>query len=277
MKIRIALVAGVIGMLSALLINPGLHSLAQSGNIALNVPVLVNDYYLGAYTSVSNQIPRGIIGLDGSNVVRIDPGAGGARFGGALTVDGASTFTGGQTFTGAGTFNGGITSTTGTFSGAITGSSYAVLAVPTIAFVTTDFLTAVNTNFQPITGLSWTLPATAVVNMPFGCTVTFSQGTATAAVSFGLSATAAPTNLQSAGTMVVTTAGTSSYGQAVITTATSSATVTATPNVVATLYIAQVNGFVENPAQANTIALNVKTATGADGVTIKRGSYCRAF
>lgn len=125
----------------------------QANGVTPNVNTVLNNYGLGAYMDVSNQFARPIIGLDGSNIVRIDYGAGGTRFGGNVTVDGTTTFSGGTTFsgnitvggtfavtgtsafTGAATFNGGLSDgisqfavifagTSGTFAGDATNFRY---------------------------------------------------------------------------------------------------------------------------------------------------------
>ena len=71
--------------------------------------------------------------------------------------------------------------------------------------VTSDFTTAANTSLQTITGLSWTLPATAI-NYSFSCKLMYSQGTANAAVAFGVqAATNSPTNIMGMGKIYTST------------------------------------------------------------------------
>src|SRR3990167_3421495 len=137
--------------LTALLLLPSVL-FAQSGNVARNVTPILNDYYLGAYTTVANEIARGIIGLDGSNVVRIDLGNGGTRFGGDVTIDGATTLTGGVTFSGNVT----ITGTLGVTGATTLSSTLAVTGVSTFSVATTAATPAVVGRGFTTTGLYWT-------------------------------------------------------------------------------------------------------------------------
>ncbi len=149
---------------------------------------------------------------------------------------------------------------------------------PTFVYVTSDFTTAANTNLQNITGLTWTMPATNAVNLPFDCYFQFSQATGTAAVSFGIQdVTTAPTQINANGTMA-TSATAVAFGPGVqaLNTTTATAILTRTPSATATIFPAEIHGVIEQPSgPASAINIMVKTATSGDAVTVKRGSYCR--
>lgn len=143
--------------------------------------------------------------------------------------------------------------------------------------VTADFLTdGASTSLNPIPGLTWTLPANTALNVPFGCTIAYAQGTGSAAITIGPGFTQAPTNAEVMG-FIGTNATTIATGATLITTATS-AGISGTPGAQTTVFPAEIHGFIENPSQAaNVVTINIKTATAADSVTIKRGSYCKLF
>lgn len=146
--------------------------------------------------------------------------------------------------------------------------------------VASDFTTTANTNLQTITGLSWTLAANTAQNVPFSCHLAYSQGTAVAAVSFGIqAATVSPNNIFATGAMYTTATASTGGVLATLSNTTATAIVTATPGAIGTVYVADIDGLIENPSSgsANTINLMVKTATAADAVTVKRGSYCRLY
>jgi hypothetical protein len=215
-----------------------------------------------------------------------------------LPVATASGFTSGATFS---VFNKGvgvatITPTTSTINGATTlvlnqndgatiysdGTNYSALTSQSLTskkfFVaSSDFTTANNTNLQTITGLSWVLPANTALNVPFRCYLAFSQATAAVADSFGIqSATISPTNIFATGEIHTNTTAATYGNLPTLSTSTATAIVTATPSAITTVWNAELRGFIENPsnASANTINIMVKTATGADAVTVKRGSFC---
>jgi hypothetical protein len=143
--------------------------------------------------------------------------------------------------------------------------------------VASNFTTAANTNLQAITGLTWTFIPTAQ-SYSFHCSLTYSQGTANAAVAFGIqSVTAAPTNIFANGTQQITVGPPATFTTgtlATLTTTTATAIVSGTPGATATNYVAQLDGTIENPAAENTAVVMVSTATAADAVTVLRGSYC---
>jgi hypothetical protein len=152
--------------------------------------------------------------------------------------------------------------------------------LPNVARVASDFTTAANTNLQTITGLTWSLPAIAA-SYSFHCTLSYSQGTATASVGFGIqAATNAPTNIFANGAqqMTVGPPATENNGTLpTLTTTTATAIVSGTPGATGTNYVVMLDGTIENPALANTINIMVSTATAADAVTVKRGSYCTLY
>lgn len=145
-------------------------------------------------------------------------------------------------------------------------------------FVTSDFTTAANTNFQLITGLAWTVPVTTAMNIPFECHLSYSQATAVVAVSFGIQdVTVAPTQINATGNMQ--TAATTFTGGVLnaLASTTATAIVTATPSVITTVWTTDLYGFIEQPSNASTsaIQIQVKTSTAGDAITVKRGSFCR--
>lgn len=175
---------------------------------------------------------------------------------------------------------GATTPSTGKFTTANVTTGYQVAGVSEIYFVaSSDFTTANNTNLQLITGLTWTLPANTALNVPFECSFSYSQATATAAVAFGIqSATISPTNIQAQGTIQTNTTAFTD-GNATVTNTTATAVVSATPSAITTIWNARIRGFIENPSNASTNVINVmvSTAAGADAVTVKRGSFCKLF
>lgn len=145
--------------------------------------------------------------------------------------------------------------------------------------VATAFTTAANTNFQTITGLSWTPFTTATaLNYSFSCDLYYSQATGTAAVAFGIqAATNAPTNINALG-IIYTAAGTSNTGVLTgLATTTATAIVTGTPGAIGTNNVVHLGGTAELAASANVINIMVSTATSADAVTVGRGSTCRLW
>jgi hypothetical protein len=144
--------------------------------------------------------------------------------------------------------------------------------------VTSDFTTAANTNLQLITGLSWTIPANTAMNIPFQCHLAYAQGTAAVAVSFGIQdVTVAPTNIFATGHMQTAATVFTEGNLPTLTTTTATAIVSATPSAITTVWNADLYGFIEQPSNASTSAvqIQVKTATAGDAVTVKRGSVCR--
>ncbi len=112
--------------------------------------------------------------------------------------------------------------------------------------------------------------------MPFRCDILYSQATAAVAVSLGVQTdTVTPTYFRSWAVIGTdTTAATA--GNASISNTTATSVVTGTPAATATIYSANINGYLENPSNASTTTVNImiKTATGADAITVKQGSFC---
>lgn len=149
---------------------------------------------------------------------------------------------------------------------------------PVFVYVTGDFTTAANTSLQAITGLAWTMPGSLAINVPFDCYFQYSQATAAVADSFGIQdVTTAPTQINANGTMQTnTTAFSSGPGVVALASTTATAVMTATPSAITTVWSAEMHGVIEQPSgTASAINIMVKTATAADAVTVKRGSYCR--
>jgi hypothetical protein len=144
--------------------------------------------------------------------------------------------------------------------------------------LTSDFTTANNTNLQLITDgthpLQFTKTAVAQ-SANFRCELMYSQATANVAVAFGIqAATANPTNIAASAQIFTSTTASTVGTLATLATTTATAIVSATPSATATVFRAVISGTIEDSAHANTFNIMVSTATGADAVTIKRGSYC---
>lgn len=185
-----------------------------------------------------------------------------------LTVTGTSTFNGSATFNAAAAFNG-----VSTFTAQLSDQA-------NVFNVASDFTTAANTSLQTITGLSWTLAANTAQNVPFHCELAYSQATGVVAVAFGIqSATIAPTNIFATGLESTNTTAATEGTLPTLTTTTATNIVSATPSAVTTVWRVSLAGFIENPSNASTNQINimVSTATAADAVTVKRGSWCRIF
>ena len=148
------------------------------------------------------------------------------------------------------------------------------------AAVVADFTTANNTQFQTIAGLTLNVPATAYA-WKYHCALAYSQAGGNAAVAFGIqAATANPTNVFGIGEEQITTGAPSTSARGVLaglTTTAPTAIVSGTPGATATNYAVTLDGTFENPAAANSINFVVSTATGADAVTVKRGSECQIW
>jgi hypothetical protein len=143
------------------------------------------------------------------------------------------------------------------------------------AFVASDFVTAANTSLQNITGLSWTLPASTAVNISFDCRLQYSQATAAVADSFGISASVAPTQINTSAEAFTSASAVTSGNLQALSTTTATNIVTFTPSATGTIFNAYIHGFIENPSQAaSTINIMVKTSVAGDAITIKRGSHC---
>jgi len=148
-------------------------------------------------------------------------------------------------------------------------------------FVTSNFTTAANTNLQNITGngaggfLAWALPKNTAVNVPFSCSLPYSQATGNAAVSFGISASVAPTQINASGEIYTSASVFAAGNLQGLNTTTATAIMTGTPSATGTVFNANFRGMIENPSQAaSTINIMVKTATSGDAVTVNRGGTC---
>ena len=154
------------------------------------------------------------------------------------------------------------------------------------AYLDANFTTANNTNLQAITGtshnLAFTLPPFAQV-YSFHCALSYSQGTANAAVAFGIqAATVAPNNIFVNASQQITVGPPATEVNGTLptlTTTTATAIVTGTPGATATNYVVTLDGTIDEPANANGNLINfmVSTATGTDPVTVPKGGYCQLF
>lgn len=155
--------------------------------------------------------------------------------------------------------------------------AYQVAEIPNIVYVTTDFTTA-STSLTLITGLTWTIPASTALNVPFTCNFVYNQATAAGGISFGIQdVTVSPTNIAAEG-IVQTNTGAYDGGVLVgLNSTTATTIVTATPSATGTDYTAQVTGFIQAPSNASASAIDIMVDTGnaSDSVTVRQGSYCR--
>ena len=145
--------------------------------------------------------------------------------------------------------------------------------------VGSDFTTANSAAFQAIAGLTFNLPATAY-KWKYRCAMAYSQANGTAAVSFGMQAAAAPTNVFGVGEQQITAGPPSTSTRGVLATLSNTAATTivsGTPGATGTNYVVTLEGTFENPAATNAMNFVVQTANGSDAVTVKRGSECQIW
>ena len=153
----------------------------------------------------------------------------------------------------------------------------------TVAVGTSNFTTA-STSLVTITGLTWTLPATAH-NYAFRCSISYSQATAPATNAFGVQATTtAPTNLYAAmrvSTGLAITGTDATLPVLGTTTATNIGTFTPSASgaigTVADIFVADVWGYLEQGAGATTLNIMALSGSGSDSLTIYRGSSCQLY
>jgi len=166
-----------------------------------------------------------------------------------------------------------------TLSTTVDALEFQVAEIPSAVFVATDFTTSgVGTALEAITGLTWTIPASTAINMPFSCKLIYSQAVANAAVAFGIQdATVSPTNIAAVGIIYTNTTASTEGTLTGLATTTATDIVSASPAATATKFVAQVSGFIEAPSNASSsaITIRVSTATAADLVTVYRGSMCQ--
>jgi hypothetical protein len=157
--------------------------------------------------------------------------------------------------------------------------AYQVAEIPAFVRVTADFTTSgVGTALETITGLTFTIPASTALNVPFHCHLIYHQNVATVAVAFGLEdVTISPTNIAAMGEIHTAAAVIATGNLVGLATTTATAIVSATPSAITTDWNAEVSGMVEAPSNAASSAIQfmVSTATAADTVTVRRGSFCQ--
>jgi hypothetical protein len=161
------------------------------------------------------------------------------------------------------------------------GNHSGILVTGNVAALTADFTDANAAGLQVITGLSFTLPASVALNVPFECNLMYSQATTATSVSFGIGAvTYAPTRIDAEGVINTAVAGTTATAAlANLTTTTATAIVSGTPGATATTYFVRLHGLVQNAsnAGANTPNFYVSQATASKLVTVKAGSWCKIW
>jgi len=156
--------------------------------------------------------------------------------------------------------------------------AYQTAEIPAYVFVTASFTTSgVGTALEAITGLTWTMPGTTALNIPFHCALVYHQNAAAVAVAFGFqNATTGATNLLTSGRINTSATAATSANVANTTATTATSVVSATPSAITTNWNATLDGLIEQPSgTASVFTIRVSTATAADTVTVLRGSYCR--
>ena len=137
-----------------------------------------------------------------------------------------------------------------------------------------------STNFQAITGLSFSIPAGLARNVPVDCHIQFTQATQVADT-FGVVDSVAPTSIDGYGILSTSGVGapTLVYGTlAGLATTTATAIVSGTPTV-ATANFVDLHFLVQQPSgtSAATITIEEKQATAADVIVNLKGSYCSQY
>lgn len=157
--------------------------------------------------------------------------------------------------------------------------AYQTAEMPFYVFVTGDFTTSGSgTALEAITGLTWTIPATTAINIPFSCRLIYHQNNAAVAVAFGIQmATNNPTQINAVGLEYTNVAVVVSGNLVGLATTTATAIVSGTPSAITTNWDVFLDGMIEAPSSGSGSAVTIRTstATAADTVTVKRGSFCR--
>lgn len=160
-----------------------------------------------------------------------------------------------------------------------------VKTAQTLQVVTINYTTSATTlaTAGVVTGLNFTAPANVASNWSFRCDLIYSQATAAAADLFGVTtAGTAPTNVLVGGEVLTSNVAVQVDGNAIITTATSTTVVTATPSASgaigtsADMFVAHLWGTVEAPSSATPtqVGISIASGAGADALTVYRGSSC---
>ncbi len=145
-----------------------------------------------------------------------------------------------------------------------------------MAHVTSDFTDANASGLQAIPAMQLALPANQASSWWLDCTLAFSQATA-AADNFGVGFSVAPTASLLSGIAATNATAYASGTPANITNTTATAVITFTP-AVATVLMARIWGFIENPTsgQDNIVTIYVAQGTAANVVVTKKDSACMA-
>lgn len=153
-------------------------------------------------------------------------------------------------------------------------------SIPQYVFMPANVATA-GASFTALTGLSWTIPANTAVNYPFHCELSFNQATAATANAFQIqTSTVAPTN----GTLYGFSSTAATTATRLVTKAYSATTATSivsvTPTAASTDERVELDGFIEQPSNASSAAVQIGIATtsgGTDITTVARDGWCRLF
>src|SRR5208282_2704866 len=142
--------------------------------------------------------------------------------------------------------------------GQTAGNVLTYTGIPLSVNVTGDFTTANNTNLQAITGLTWTMPANSVLTVPFSCHLSYSQATGNVADQFGIQdVTVAPTNIFAKAQVYISASTFTAANLPLLSTTTATSIVTFTPSAITTIWNADIDGFIEQPSNAGTTAIQI--------------------
>lgn len=130
-------------------------------------------------------------------------------------------------------------------------------------------------NAQTMTGMTFTLPASTALKAHLHCQGSYHQTTGTAAVSFGVINSVAPTNGSIYGKLQQNTTTTLQSQTLAIAGTLTAVAVSGTPSAITSEWNWEFDYSFEQPSgSANTIGAQVKTGTGADTVVVSRDSFC---
>jgi hypothetical protein len=142
-----------------------------------------------------------------------------------------------------------------------------------------DFTSAANTSLQTIGVLTWNLDGNAK-KYSFHCSLMYSQATAAVAMQFGIqAATVNPNDISAKGRVDTSTSAQTSGVLSNLATTTATSIVTFTPSATATVFGADLDGSIDEPAnnQGQVVNIMVQTSNSSDLPTVKRGSYCTLY
>ena len=96
-------------------------------------------------------------------------------------------------------------------------------------------------------------------------------------VSFGIHASSEPKNIFATATIYTSSQASTTGVLATLTTIKSGSIASATPSATGINFKFEIDGRIDVPAVSNTISIMVSTASGADAVTVLRGTSCNLY